>query len=128
MVSVEQALLLDGKKMGSGRILRVSRAKNIKRKSKPIDQASGPHSKKQKLTASQAGPRQREMLGRARKLLGKAGAAKIKKAPAHSTLIFEGTRATQKLDPGIKLGSRRKGKPSKARATTRSSAWKKRSK
>lgn len=125
-MSVEHALLLDGKKMENGRILRVSRAKNIKRKNKPLDQARGPGSKKQKVAASQVGPRQREMLGRARKLLGKAGAAKAKKAPAHTALIFEGTRATQSSNPGIKLGSEKKGRSARARATVRSSAWKKR--
>lgn len=117
MVSVEQALLLDGKKIESGRILRVSRAKNIKRKDKPIGQA---RSLRPKIFASHVDPRQRETLGRARKLLGKAGAGKMNKA-----LIFEGMRATQTSNRGIKLG---KEKKSKARATARSSAWKKRNK
>ncbi|RPB24746.1 RNA-binding domain-containing protein [Terfezia boudieri ATCC MYA-4762] len=125
VVSVEQALLLDGRKMQNDRKLRVSRAKAVKRKNKPVD-VTGPSSKKQKVFVPRDNPRQKEMLGRARRLLGKAGAAKAKKAP--ESFIFEGTRATVTANPRIKLGGKKKGKPARARANARSSAWKQKAK
>lgn len=122
--SVEQALMLDGKKMEGDRKLRVSRAKNIKRKQKATnDTLRGPASKKQKIFVPKEDPRQRAMLGRAQKLLGKAGAAKMKKAP--EAFIFEGTRASSTANPGLKLGGKRKGGgKSKVRTTKRSTSWK----
>ncbi|KAF8455672.1 hypothetical protein BGX38DRAFT_1088036 [Terfezia claveryi] len=125
VVTVEQALLLDGQKMQNDRKLRVSRAKAVKRKNNPVD-VTGPSSKKQKVFVPRDDPRQKEMLGRARRLLGKAGAAKAKKAP--ESFIFEGTRATATANPRIKLGGKKKGKPARARANARSSAWKQKAK
>ena len=116
--------------MQNDRKLRVSRAKAIKRKNKPADVTRGPPSKKQKVFVPRDDPRQKEMLGRARKLLGKAGAAKAKKAP--ESFIFEGTRATATAtataNSGIKLGGKKKGKLARARANARSSAWKQKAK
>lgn len=123
---MEQALLLDGQKMQKDRKLRVTRAKNIKRKNKPADSTRGPPAKKQKVFVPKDDPRQKAMLGRARKLLGKAGAAKMRKAP--ESFIFEGTRATATDNPGVKLGSKKKGKPVRARANARSSTWKQKNK
>ena len=130
--SVEQALVLDGQKMQGDRKLRVSRAKNIRRKNKPSNSATTrgpPPSKKQKTTyVPKDDPRQKEMLGRARKLLGKAGAAKMRKAP--EAFIFEGTRATATSNPGVKLGGKKyKGKKAGgAKPNARSTAWKQKNK
>ena len=113
--------------MENDRKLRVTRAKNIKRKNKPVDLTRAPPSKKQKTFVPKEDPRQQGMVGRARKLLGKAGAAKIKKTP--ESFVFEGTRATESSNPGVKLGGKkRKGKSARPKATTRSSAWKNKAK
>jgi len=112
--------------MQNDRKLRVSRAKAIKRKNKSVAVTRDPPSKKQKVFIPGDDPRQQEMLGRARKLLGKAGAAKVKKAP--ESFIFEGTRATATINLGIKLGGKKNGKPARARANARSSAWKQKAK
>ncbi|KAF8467759.1 hypothetical protein BDZ91DRAFT_723028 [Kalaharituber pfeilii] len=114
-VSVEQALILDGKKMEGDRKLRITRAKNIKRKDKPnADPATGRPVKKRKVFIPKKDPHLKEMLGRARKLLGKAGAAQMRKAP--EAFIFEGTRA-----------NKREGK-TRAKASVRAAAWKQKNK
>ncbi|TGZ80927.1 RNA-binding domain-containing protein [Ascodesmis nigricans] len=123
LMSVDQALLLDGKKMeGDRRALRVTRAKTIKRK----DQKSGtsvfkkPQPKKQGFVP-RADPKQQATLGRATKLLGKAGAAQLKK----QTKIIEGLRANETTDAGVKKGPKKnKGAKKRIRTTERSMAWK----
>ena len=114
--------------MQGDRKLRISRAKNVKRKTKTLE-VRAPPPKKQKTYVPKEDPRQKEMLGRARNLLGKAGAAKMKKAP--EAFVLEGVRATAKTNPGVKLGPKKKGgKPGGGRPRTndRSSAWKTREK
>jgi nucleolar protein 12 len=121
-MAVDQALLLDGKKMEGDRKLRISRAKTIKRKDKRVqERRPEPKSGKGKIYVPKADPKQQAMLGRASKLLGRAGASQLKK----QSEIFEGLRATETSDPGLKKGGtgKKKGKP-RARAAARSSAWK----
>lgn len=126
-MSVDQALLLDGKKMEGDRKLRVTRAKSIKRNQKSRDrQPRRPAPKSaggDKLYVPKADPKQQATLGRAQKLLGRAGASQLKK----QVEVFEGMRATAGTDSGIKKGGtgKKKGGKARARTTTRSTAWKK---
>ncbi|KAL7270745.1 Nucleolar protein 12 [Rhizina undulata] len=143
-MSVDSALLLDGKKMANDRKLRVSRAKAIKRSSnkppshstssirggpiKPRNNNPTSQTKARNPTTQQsvyvpkADPRKQALLGRANNLLGRAGASALKKQGE----VFEGLRATAATDSGIKKGGsgKKKGKP-RARASERSAAWKK---
>ena len=125
---VEEALLLDGKKFPPllPRKLRVTRArgmhKNLKR-----SPAMGSGSNAQELGGG------RKMLhGRAQKLLGKAGAAKLKPSDhqdkSSTGPVFEGHRATRTDDrnvPRFKVKTKSrgaKGKP-KTRSTRRAAAF-----
>jgi nucleolar protein 12 len=108
------------------RKLRVMRAKNIKQNIR--NQVNSSKRGDGHRTSSQAG-----------KLLGKAGAAKIRHShtagpkrqkieqgtqPASETLVFEGVRAKSKDGKvGLKFGSKRKGKKA-PRRTQRSTSWK----
>jgi nucleolar protein 12 len=129
---VDQALLLDGKKMVEGkktegdRKLRVSRAKAIKRnaKGKPeVQQRRAPSKKPQSTYVPKADPKQQATLGRATKLLGKAGATQLKK----QATVIEGLRASATTPSGIKKGGsgKKSGGKTRARQTKRSTAWKK---
>lgn len=129
---VDQALLFDGKKMVEGkktegdRKLRVSRAKAIKRnaKGKPeVEQRRAPSKKPQSTYVPKADPKQQATLGRATKLLGKAGATQLKK----QATVIEGLRASATTPSGIKKGGsgKKSGGKTRARQTKRSTAWKK---
>ena len=117
---VEEALLLDGKKFPPmlPRKLRVMRAK----KERKTTETPKVPVKGQKL-----GEAQKTLHGRAGKLLGKAGAAKLKagvNAPNPQTLVFVGRRATEDGSRiKVKTKSRGlKGKP-KTRSTKRAAAY-----
>ncbi|KAI5789142.1 hypothetical protein EDC01DRAFT_659229 [Geopyxis carbonaria] len=123
---VEQALLLDGKKMEGDRKLRVTRAKSIKRNQSTRNLNERPMSRKTEHSAvyiPKVDPKQQATIGRASKLLGRAASAQLKRNAG----VFEGFRTTSTMDPGIKkrgAGSgAKKGKP-RARPNARSSAWK----
>ena len=108
--------------MENDRLLRVSRAKNVKRKNKSVESIPrAPPAKKQRVYVPRKDPREKEILGRASKLLGRAGAAQVKRAP--ESFVFEGVRATSKSNHGVKLGVRKKG-GKKPRTTSRSTSWK----
>lgn len=135
-MAVDEALLLNDKKMPNDRKLRVTRAKTIKRNAKRPSERDDPRSrsrrpdptsrrpadnKKGSVYQPKVDPRKRDVLGRATKLLGRAGAAQLKSQGD----VFEGLRATAKTDSGIKKGgSGKKGGKPRARAAARASAWK----
>lgn len=127
-MAIDEALLLDGKKMPNDRKLRVTRAKTIKRNTKKpddcrLDLASRRPSDNRKGSVYQpkVDPRKRDTLNRANKLLGRAGAAQLKSQGD----VFEGLRATAKTDSGVKKGgSGKKAGKSRARASARAAAWK----
>lgn len=125
-MSVEQALLLNDKKMeGDRRKLRVSRAKAIKRRDqKPRDNMERRAPPKKSGFVPRADPKQQAQLGRANKLLGKAGAAQLKQ----HVKAFEGVRATETTDSGIKKGGSGKKGGAKRNRTARSTAWRQKSK
>ncbi|SCU90886.1 LADA_0F06942g1_1 [Lachancea dasiensis] len=108
--TVAKALLMDGHKLnGSGRKLRVTRCRNVKKAQ------SSPH--------AQGGPRgltdhQKSKLGRARKILGKADRSSAGKA-----ITIEGLRAT-KGDTAPQL-KKKKERSKTGRVTKRSTAFKK---
>lgn len=113
---VEEALLLDGKKFPPmlPRKLRVVRAKKTAKKNPESSQ--GPH---------KGGPLRgsdKSLLGRAGKLLGKAGAAKLKTggngANLQGSVVFEGHRATAN---GSRIKMRSKSRGLKGKPKTRSS-------
>jgi len=122
---VEAALLLDGKKFPPllPRKLRVVRAKKVK-KNRDAGVRSGAN-------ATELGGARLSLHGRAEKLLGKAGAAKLKaadakpKSSADKPLVFEGQRASESGTRfKIKTKSRgaAKGKP-KTRSSRRAAAF-----
>ena len=121
-MSVDQALLLDGQKMEGDRKLRVTRAKSVKRNAssrKPNERRAAP---KGKVYVPKADPLKQSTVGRATKLLGRAGASQLKK----QVEVFEGLRATADTDSGVKKGGagKKKGGKARARTTARSTAWK----
>jgi len=121
-MSVDQALLLDGQKMEGDRKLRVTRAKSVKRNAssrKPNERRAAP--KKGKVYVPKADPLKQSTIGRATKLLGRAGASQLKK----QVEVFEGLRATADTDSGVKKGGAgKKGGKARVRTTARSTAWK----
>ncbi|KAK6338235.1 Nucleolar protein 12 [Orbilia blumenaviensis] len=128
-VDVEKALLLNDKVMeaekGKKRKLRVTRAKNMRKKAVP-DSAPGAarSAKKNGVYVPKADPRQSGAAGRAGKLFGKAGGAKMKKM--EDTGVYEGIRAVPGMDVGLRTGGSGKKKGGvRARKTARSAAWKK---
>ena len=134
MMSVDPALLLDGKKMENDRKLRISRAKSIKRNQKPSSFSSGSSSSTTAPKARRPPPKSappgyvpkvdaksQSTLGRATKLLGRAGASQLKK----QVLVFEGLRATAGAESGVRQGGSGKKKDGKRARTARSTAWKK---
>ncbi|KAK6504175.1 Nucleolar protein 12 [Arthrobotrys conoides] len=128
-VDVEKALLLNDKPMevekGRKRKLRVTRAKNMRKKAVP-DSAPGAvrSAKKNGVYVPKADPRQSGAAGRAGKLFGRAGGAKMRKI--EDTGVYEGTRAAPGMDVGLRTGGSGKKKGgARARKTVRSAAWKK---
>ncbi|KAK6505556.1 Nucleolar protein 12 [Arthrobotrys musiformis] len=128
-VDVEKALLLNDKPMevekGRKRKLRVTRAKNMRKKAVP-DSAPGAarSAKKNGVYVPKADPRQSGAAGRAGRLFGKAGGAKVRKMEDNG--VYEGTRAAPGMDVGLRTGGSGKKKGGvRARKTARSAAWKK---
>ncbi|KAH8433656.1 rRNA-processing protein NOP12 [Aspergillus melleus] len=118
---VEEALLLDGKQFPPmlPRKLRVSRAKKMGKKRDDNSAQSG------KLRDSD-----KTLQGRAGRLFGKAGAAKVKenatKSISQNSLVFEGHRATDDGSSRIRVKTKSrgsKGKP-KNRSSQRAAAYK----
>ncbi|CAZ79910.1 unnamed protein product [Tuber melanosporum] len=121
-MSVDEALLLDSKKMANDRKLRVSRAKTIKRNQtgKPDPPLSDKRSSRSKgVYIPKLDPKTKNIIGRAHKLLGRAGAAQLKS----QSEVFEGLRASANTDSGIKKGGSGK-KTGKPRSRARAAAWK----
>lgn len=119
---VEESLPLNGKNFPPmlPRKLRVTRARKVAKK----PSASGPDSKKSRVDEAQ-----KTMQGRANRLLGRAGAAKVK-ADASSTiagnsLVFEGHRATEGSST-IKMKQKSRGQKAKrtSRSAKRAAAYK----
>ncbi|KAF2174996.1 hypothetical protein K469DRAFT_612378 [Zopfia rhizophila CBS 207.26] len=103
------------------RKLRVVRAKGIKRNTKkPNPSTSKVHTGKSKgVYNAKVTDQQKSMQGRARNLLGKAGAFK-----SAESFVFEGYRASSKQGTsGLKLGGKKGGKPM-TRSSKRGTAWK----
>lgn len=100
------------------RKLRVVRAKALKRKEKrPAALAND--SKSKGVYNAKVTEEQKTTQGRARAMLGKAGAFKTAES-----FVFEGHRASSKQgNSGLKLGGKKKGRPSN-RSTKRAAAWK----
>lgn len=142
--AVEAALLYDGKKFPPmlPRNLRVQRAKGMKRNAKDKDSRSRPSSNG--VYNPKISDEQRSAMGRAGKLLGKAGAAMSIKpdAPASrpkvsdriasirgpESFVFEGHRATKGSASGgrkkvMKSSKKKSGRPNN-HATRRTKAWK----
>ncbi|KAF3928237.1 hypothetical protein AA313_de0207538 [Arthrobotrys entomopaga] len=127
-VDVEKALLLNDKPMevekGKKRKLRVTRARNMRRKAVPGAAPGAARSaKKNGVYVPKADPRKAGAAGRAGKLFGRAGGAKMRKM--EETGAFEGMRAVPGMDVGLRTGGtgKKKDKP-RARKTARSAAWK----
>ncbi|OQE44767.1 hypothetical protein PENCOP_c002G01638 [Penicillium coprophilum] len=119
---VEESLPLNGKNFPPmlPRKLRVTRARKIVKKREP----SGPEAKKSRVDEAQ-----KTMQGRANRLLGRAGAAKVK-AEANSTIagnsfVFEGHRATEGSS-SIKMKQKSRGSKAKreSRSSKRAAAYK----
>ncbi|KGO63827.1 Nucleotide-binding, alpha-beta plait [Penicillium italicum] len=119
---VEESLPLNGKNFPPmlPRKLRVTRARKIAKKREP----SGPEAKKSRVDEAQ-----KTMQGRANRLLGRAGAAKVK-SDANSTIagnsfVFEGHRATEGSS-SIKMKQKSRGSKAKreSRSSKRAAAYK----
>lgn len=116
---VEAALLLDGKKFPPllPRKLRVVRAKKINKKRDGDRKKNG--------TPRDVNGLRHTLRGRAKKLLGRAGAAKIQESENARSFIFEGQRASEgsgRLKVKGKSRGSGKGKP-KSRSTRRAAAF-----
>lgn len=116
-IGVERALLLNEKKFPPmlPRKLRVTRARKIAKKR---EDAGGKDSK--------LAEAQKTLQGRAGKLLGRAGAAKVKEQSkntiASNSFVFEGYRATEGANSQLKVRTKSRGsKGSKAKKNARSS-------
>ncbi len=127
-------MLYNGKKFPPmlPRILRVTRAKNIKKASSPKE--SGTTIKRKHATGASYKPKMptgvQSLIGRAGKLLGRAGAAQLRAAGEQSgprtkkvsgiaktpeSIIFEGYRASSHQGKAVlrsKVSSKKHGKPS----------------
>lgn len=125
---VEAALLLDGKKFPPllPRKLRVTRARKVQKR-RESGPASGANSRELGVGSAHSSLR-----GRAAKLLGRAGAAKLKeggsgpKSKSNEPFIFEGYRASEgapKFKIKTKSRGAAKGKP-KTRSSRRAAAYK----
>jgi len=131
--AVEAALLHNDKKFPPmlPRKLRVMRAKVVKRnvasKGAPSSRPGGTGIYNPKISM-----REKSMQGRARKMLGRAGAAQARTGPPGNmsvktpeSYVFEGHRASRASGhSGLKLGGsgKKKGKP-RNRSTKRAGAW-----
>ncbi|ODQ66743.1 RNA-binding domain-containing protein [Nadsonia fulvescens var. elongata DSM 6958] len=114
---VAKALLLNKKKMPSGRELRVTRCKNIKKPSSSLPGSNKPFKVENKKLTDE----EKTRLGRAHKMVGKAAKSQISNA-------VEGVRATKGDSvPGLKIGSSGK-KKNKPRIRARSTEFKKNAK
>jgi len=125
-MSVDEALLLNSKKMANDRKLRVTRAKTIKRNQtrKPEPPIAGKRSSKGKgVYVPKPDPKAKDIASRAHKLLGKAGAAQLKS----QSEVFEGLRASASTVSGIKKGGSGK-KGGKPRSRARTAAWRQKGK
>ena len=145
---MEKALLLAGKKFPPmlPRILRVTRAKNIDKTAsgsrEPKGVAKPSRSANNAIHISKPDPQQKSLSGRAGKLFGRAGAAKLRgtgsnmmalgergskasrvsiKPSANGPMIFEGHRASSAGKKGVKVVPR-KGKP-QTRSSKRATAF-----
>jgi nucleolar protein 12 len=131
--SVEAALLHNDKKFPPllPRKLRVTRAKAVKRNAPPKD---GQRPKINGIYNPKVSTREKSMQGRARKMLGRAGAAQAKQGRngalgdmrAPESFVFEGHRASKGQGlAGLKLGGsgKKKGKP-RNRSAKRGAAFK----
>lgn len=125
-MAVEQALLLDGNKIEDNRKLRITRAKSTKRNQSTrnlTDRSVYRKAEPSSIYVPKVDLNQNATIGRASKLLGRAASAQLEK----NARVFEGLRTSSTIDSSInKRGARsraKKGKP-RARAITRSSAWK----
>ena len=121
---VEAALLADGKKFKPmlPRKLRVVRAKKVISNKKNGQAATKAKSKAK--AGSVGGEERRTLHGRAAKLFGKGGAAKLKRGDSESA-VFEGHRATSNDGSRVKVKTKSrgsKGKP-KTRSTRRAAAY-----
>ncbi|KAJ6257727.1 hypothetical protein Dda_7515 [Drechslerella dactyloides] len=131
-IAVEKALLLNDQLMpaaekGKKRKLRVTRAKNVRRKPATAAPTTSNNTRggggRNGVYVPKPDPKKAGMAGRAGKLFGRAGGAKARKMEENGT--FEGTRAVPGMETGLKSGGsgKRKGKP-RVRKTARSAAWK----
>jgi nucleolar protein 12 len=120
---VEESLPLNGKNFPPmlPRKLRVTRARKVVAKK---SQSAGPDTKRSRVDEAQ-----KTMQGRANRLLGRAGAAKVK-ADANSTvagnsMVFEGHRATEGSS-SIKMKQKSRGQKAKrtSRSAKRAAAYK----
>jgi nucleolar protein 12 len=139
--AVEAALLFNDKKFPPllPRKLRVSRAKSIKRNAK----SGGDHPTNRSVRdrqgmsfAPKMSAEERSMQGRAGKLLGRAGAAQLRRGggPGNGlaqsirkpeNFVFEGHRASSKQgNSGLKLGKAGGKKKGISRSRKRAQAWK----
>ncbi|KAH0551537.1 hypothetical protein GP486_007247 [Trichoglossum hirsutum] len=132
--AVEAALLYNDKKFPPmlPRKLRVARAKHISKtasannSTKPLFPATGGP------TGGKTNPQTQSLHGRASKLLGRAGVAKLRsstRGAAREALVFEGYRARSGARPaaGMKISGgsgKRKGGKERTRRTARAAAWK----
>ena len=143
---MEKALSFNEKKFPPmlPRILRVTRAKNIRKTTGSKDQGKH-HDRRERARKSVAkyalkvSSEAQSLSGRAGKLLGRAGAARVQSAgdrPAGSKsevdtipktqepIVFEGYRASSKQSKGtMKLGGRKQGKP-RTRSSRRGAEFK----
>ena len=147
--SVEKALLLTGKKFPPmlPRILRVTRAKNIDKTASGAREPKGVFKPSRKvgdaIHTAKPDPQKQSLSGRAGKLFGRAGAARLRATGSNTTslgqrgsvkstngakplvatpLVFEGYRASSSGKKGVRVLPR-KGKPQN-RSSKRASAFK----
>ncbi|KAI9824253.1 MAG: Nucleolar protein 12 [Thelocarpon impressellum] len=144
--AVEAALLYNEKKFPPAlpRILRVTRAKSLQKtwsKANATATARPAHGKPNRIYVAKPSSEVQSFKGRAGKLLGRAGAAKVAAgdqghgagrretpgvAKSPEQVVFEGYRASRNAGrSGLKTGAsgKKKGKP-KTRSSKRGTAWK----
>ncbi|KAI9782114.1 MAG: Nucleolar protein 12 [Geoglossum umbratile] len=149
--AVEAALLYNDKKFPPmlPRKLRVTRAKHINKaasankSTKPLFTATNPTRPSNRIYTPKPNPQTQSLYGRASKLLGRAGAAKLRVstrdaakerekcanvAGASEMTVFEGYRAKAGANPtGMKPSGgsgKKKGGKDRVRRTARAAAWK----
>ncbi|KAF8248426.1 hypothetical protein K440DRAFT_600071 [Wilcoxina mikolae CBS 423.85] len=118
VVSVEYALLLNGKKMDGDRNLRVTRAQLCSRNNTNRNLTPRPAPQTPRVRVSKVDLKQQAMTGDEQRL------KKVSSAILETQIkLFEGRRATSSTNSGIKNAGT--GKNKGVRITTRSSAWRK---